>query len=167
VLIGTPRRKLTAGAQILRERADIQNVTTDVSTQVDVQRFERPAEVQCSHVKVLVVDDDGDFRALARRILETAGFEVSEAGDALECQQHLRSYPTDLVILDIVLPDKDGIEALSEIRTLYPETRIVTVSGAENCELYLRVSSYLGADASLDKSRIASLCALLKVVLDR
>src|SRR6266480_1997067 len=103
----------------------------------------------------------------ARRILETAAFEVSEAAATSECLRHLESYATDLVILDIVLPDKDGIEALAEIKTLYPATRILTVSGADNCELYLRVSSYLGADASLAKSRIASLCALLKVVLDR
>jgi DNA-binding NarL/FixJ family response regulator len=67
----------------------------------------------------------------------------------------------------MVLPDRDGIEALTEIKALFPATRVLTVSGAENWELYLRVSSYLGADASLDKSRIASLCALLRVVLDR
>jgi DNA-binding response OmpR family regulator len=159
--------KIDRSAKTRLQRADIQIVTSDVTTQVVVHRSEHPAVVHCSQAKVLIVDDDADFRALARRILETAGFEVSEAGAASECLQHLRSYPTDLVILDIVLPDKDGIEALSEIRTLFPDTRILTISGADNCELYLRVSSYLGADASLDKSRIASLCALLKVVLDR
>jgi DNA-binding response OmpR family regulator len=116
---------------------------------------------------VLVVDDDADFRALARKILEAAGFEVSEAAAVSECMRHLRSYATDLVILDIVLPDHDGLEALAEIKALSPETRVVTVSGASGSELHLRASSYLGADASLDKSRIASLCALLKVVLDR
>ena len=154
---------MTAGAQTLHVSADTQNV----ATQIAVHRSERPAEVQCSNAKVLVVDDDADFRALARKILETADFEVSEAAAASECLAHLRSYPTDLVILDIVLPDRDGIEALAEIRTLFPETKILTISGAENCELYLKVSSYLGADASLEKSRISSLCALLKVVLDR
>jgi CheY-like chemotaxis protein len=116
---------------------------------------------------VLVVDDDPDFRSLARRLLEIAGFEVNEASSAAECVSYIRSHATDLVILDLVLPDHDGIEALAEIRTLSPDTRIVTVSGAVGSELYLKVSSYLGADASLDKSRIASLCALLRVVLDR
>lgn len=159
--------KIDSAAQILSKRADIQDVTSDAITQSAVDRFDPPLAVQCSHAKLLVVDDDADFRALARRILEIAGFAVSEAATASECLRHLRSNLTDLVILDIVLPDRDGIEALSEIRTLFPETRILTISGAENCELYLRVSSYLGADASLDKSRIASLCALLKVVLDR
>jgi DNA-binding NtrC family response regulator len=139
-----------------------------VSTQPAVHRFEHPpAAVQCSQARVLVVDDDADFRTLALKILETDGFQVSEAATASGCLAHLQSYPTDVVILDLVLPDKDGIEALAEIKTGFPETRILTVSGAQNCELYLRVSSYLGADASLDKSRIASLCALLKVVLDR
>lgn len=138
-----------------------------MATQIAVYRSEHPAAVHCSHPKVLVVDDDADFRALARRILETAGFEVSEAVTVSECLAHLWSHATDLVILDIVLPDKDGIEALAEIKTLFPGTRILTVSGAENCETYLMVSSYLGADASLNKSRIDSLCPLLRVVLDR
>src|SRR5436190_6777125 len=126
---------IDSGSQILHERADIRNVTT----QVAVQRPAHPPMFHCSQVKVLVVDDDPDFRALARRILETAAFEVSEAAAAAECLRHLESYATDLVILDIVLPDMDGIEALAEIKTLYPATRILTVSGADNCELYLRV----------------------------
>jgi CheY-like chemotaxis protein len=159
--------KIDFQAQISGECADIQDVTSDLTAQAAVQRSVPPPTLQCPQTKVLVVDDDVDFRVLARRILQTAGFEVSEAATVYECLDHLRYYPTDLVILDIVLPDRDGIEALAEIKALFPETRVLTVSGAANWELYLRVSSYLGADASLDKSRIVSLCSLLRVVLDR
>src|SRR5258708_34876283 len=115
--------KVDFQAQILHRHADIQNV----ATQIAVHRSEHPAAVHCAPAKVLVVDDDADFRALARRILETAGFDVCEAATASECLQRLRSYPTDLVMLDIVLPDKDGIQALSEIRTLSPNTPILAL----------------------------------------
>jgi CheY-like chemotaxis protein len=115
---------------------------------------------------VLVVDDDKDFRALARKVLGPAGFEVSEAPSVAECLAHLRRYATDLVILDIIMPERDGIEALCEVKALFPATKIVTVSGADGSELYLKVSAHLGADASLNKAGIASLCALVKVVLD-
>ena len=108
-----------------------------------------------------------DFRALAQRILGAAGFEVAEASNVPECLAHLRSQATDLVILDLIMPDRDGIEALADIKASFPKIRIVAVSGAGCSELYLRISSYLGADASLEKTRIASLCALLNVVLDR
>src|SRR4051812_11545762 len=123
--------------------------------------------VPCSPARVLVVDDDAEFRILARKIMETAGFEVSEAAAVNEAITYLLSNKVELIVLDICLPGQDGIEALAALKTSFPQTRIVTVSGAENSELYLRVSAYLGADASLDKSKIASLCALLKVVLDR
>jgi CheY-like chemotaxis protein len=117
--------------------------------------------------KVLVVDDDEHFRVLARTILEPAGFEVVESEDMKHCMLQLRYHAVDAVILDMVMPDRDGIEAVRELKQLFPEIRIVAVSGAEQSELYLSVSAHLGADASLEKSRISALCPLLQLVLDR
>jgi len=116
---------------------------------------------------VLVVDDDGDFRALARRLLEPAGFEVREASSIAECLARMGSRSADVIVLDILMPDGDGITALREIRDRFPRIRIVTVSGAEESELYLSVSADLGADASLSKSRISTLGDLLRVVLEQ
>jgi CheY-like chemotaxis protein len=117
--------------------------------------------------KVLVVDDDEHFRVLARAILEPAGFEVVESEDMKQCMLQLRYHAVDAVILDMVMPGRDGIEAVRELKQLFPEIRIVAVSGAEQSDLYLSVSAHLGADASLEKSRISALCPLLQVVLDR
>jgi CheY-like chemotaxis protein len=117
--------------------------------------------------KVLVVDDDEHFRVLARAILEPAGFEVLESEDVRQCLLQLRYHAVDAVILDMIMPGQDGIEALRELKALFPEIRIVAVSGAELAGLYLAVSAKLGADASLDKARIGALGPLLKVVLDR
>jgi CheY-like chemotaxis protein len=117
--------------------------------------------------KILVVDDDRQFRALARSILEPSGFEVLESEDLEQCLSHLRSQPVEAVVLDMVMPGSDGIEAVREIKRLFPAIRILAVSGAEQSDLYLTVSAHLGADASLEKARIGALGPLLQVILDR
>ncbi len=117
--------------------------------------------------KVLVVDDDEHFRVLARAILEPAGFEVIESADMQQCMVQLRHHAVDVVILDMVMPGRDGIEAVRELKQLFPEIPIVAISGAEQSGLYLSVSAHLGADASLEKARLSALCPLLQVVLDR
>jgi CheY-like chemotaxis protein len=117
--------------------------------------------------KVVVFDDDERFRALARAILETGGFEVIETDSLKECLLQLRSQAVAAVILDMVMPGRDGIEVLREIKQLFPEIRIVAVSGAKRSDLYLSVSVHLGADASLEKADVGVLCPLLRTVLDR
>jgi CheY-like chemotaxis protein len=121
----------------------------------------------CLTVKILVLDDDDSFRALARAMLEPAGFEVIESADVPQCLRQLRRQSVDAVILDMVMPDRDGFEALRDLKSLFPNIRVVAVSGASDSDLYLTVSAHLGADASLDKSRIGALCPLLHVILDR
>lgn len=137
-----------------------------MTTEVTKRAFAIPLEAS-SNVSILVIDDDVEFRVLATRLLESAGFHVSTVVGAAEGLALMRSQPVELVILDMVMPDRDGIDALSEIKIHFPGVRVVTVSGAADSDLYLTVSSYLGADASLHKSRVASLCALLNVILDR
>jgi CheY-like chemotaxis protein len=126
-----------------------------------------PAAVERLNGKVLVVDDDEHFRVLARAILEPAGFEVIESEDVEQCMLQLRRHAVDALILDMVMPGRDGIEAVRDLKQLFPEIPIVAVSGAEQSGLYLSVSAHLGADASLDKARVSALCPLLQLVLDR
>jgi CheY-like chemotaxis protein len=125
------------------------------------------AAAECVTAKVLVLDDDPSFRVLARAVLEPAGFQVLESENVRHGLMQLREQAIDAVILDMVMPERDGFEALRELKELFPEIRVVAVSGASESELYLTVSSHLGADASLDKSKIGTLGPLLHVVLDR
>jgi two-component system response regulator CpxR len=134
--------------------------------EVSEKPIHHPADAGRLRVKVLVVDDDEHFRSLARAILEPAGFEVIESHDLEHCLLQLRQQAVDAVILDMVMPGRDGIEAVRELKQLFPEIRIVAVSGAEQSDVYLSVSAHLGADASLDKARVSALCPLLQLVLD-
>jgi CheY-like chemotaxis protein len=142
-------------------------MSTIMAPEVSENLFHSPVAFGLLRVKVLVVDDDEHFRMLARAILEPAGFEVIESEDMEHCLSQLRRQAVDAVILDMVMPGRDGIEAVRELKQLFPEIRIVAVSGAEQSDVYLSVSAHLGADASLDKARVSALCPLLMLVLDR
>lgn len=137
-----------------------------MTTQVNPNRSPQLTAPKFLDATVLVVDDDEYFRALAKTILEPCGFEVIEADSVSACLRAIRARPVDAIILDMVMPDRDGMEALRELKTLYPRTKVLTISGADNSELFLNVSAYLGADASLNKSEAASLAAMLDLILD-
>jgi len=138
-----------------------------MAQEVSEQPSRWSAAIEPLNGKVLVVDDDERFRVLARAILEPAGFEVIESEGMEHCMMQLRYQAVDAVILDMVMPGRDGIEAVRELKELFPEIRIVAVSGAEQSDLYLSVSAHLGADASLQKARVSALGPLLQLVLDR
>jgi len=79
--------------------------------------------------KVLIVDDEVSIRKSLRDILEFEKFQVEEAGDGMECLVKLKSSQYDVVILDIKMPNMDGMEALDRIQLLCPETPVVMISG--------------------------------------
>jgi len=143
------------------------DIVREPASGVSLQPVGAPSALRSGRSKVLVVDDDRHFRLLVRTILEPAGFHVIESEDVPQCLAQLRSCAVDAVILDMVMPGQDGIEAVRELKRLYPEVRVLAVSGAEQSDLYLSVSAHLGADASLEKARIGALCPLLQLVLER
>src|ERR1017187_8497692 len=94
-----------------------------MTTQVSGKRSWQMTAVKGWDTTVLVVDDDEYFRALARTILEPGGFEVIEADGMATCLKAIRTRRVDAIILDMVMPDRDGMEALRELKTIYPATR--------------------------------------------
>ena len=79
--------------------------------------------------RILIIDDDGQFRRILRRILEQAGYEVMEAYDGRESIERFSEMPADLVITDIVMPVKEGVETILEIKAAHPEVKFIAVSG--------------------------------------
>jgi DNA-binding response OmpR family regulator len=116
--------------------------------------------------RVLVVDDEARIRALVRAYLENDGFEVAEAGDAESALQAERDWHPDLVVLDVMLPGTDGIEALRQLRTRTDLPVILLTARSEEVDKLIGLS--VGADDYLTKPfSPRELVARVKTVLRR
>lgn len=103
---------------------------------------------------VLVIDDDPVIRDIVRRVLEGAGFAVSAVGDAQTGLSRYAELRPDLVIVDILMPGKEGIATILELREANPAVRILAMTGGGGSFVageVLRVAELLGADHSLRK----------------
>ena len=103
--------------------------------------------------RILIVDDEELVRLTLRQALEKERHELVDATNGEEALRLLRRRAVDLVITDIIMPEKEGIETIREIRQDYPETKIIAISGGGrmgNVD-FLRMSQLLGADAILPK----------------
>lgn len=103
--------------------------------------------------RILVIDDDDDIRCLLRDVLEDEGYDVIVAQDGRRGSDLWRGEEVDLVITDIFMPEKDGIETISELRQLHPDVRIVAISGGGRLDAanYLESAELLGAVSTLPK----------------
>jgi len=107
-------------------------------------------------VEILVVDDDKDYRVLIRHQLEGAGYQVLESTDGQSAFAVLGRQHIPLVILDIVMPDVEGIELITRLRRQGCRSKILAVSGAGKADEYLNLAIRLGADEKFDKCRPVS-----------
>ena len=100
---------------------------------------------------ILVVDDEEAVRHLLRQVLESAGYRVQEAINGIEAIETYKREPADLVIMDIIMPEKEGIETIIELRQEYSGIKIIAISGSGEESPYLMMAKHLGADYILDK----------------
>ena len=109
--------------------------------------------------KILIIDDDPRMRRTVSRILAGVGHEVIEARDGLEGVDLFRSNQPDIVITDIIMPGKEGIETILDLRREHPSTTLIlAISGGATNPLgspvpvdYLGLAKGLGADRVLAK----------------
>ena len=103
--------------------------------------------------RILVVDDNTTLRMMMRETLEKAGHEVVEACNGVEGIERAHAESFDLVITDIIMPDKEGIETIIELRKSYPDLKIIAASagGKVNAEEYLETAKAFGANLTLVK----------------
>lgn len=79
--------------------------------------------------RILIIDDEEEVRLVLREAFEYIGHEVVEAGDGQEGLQHYRATTPDLIITDLWMPVKGGLETIRELRREAPEVRIIAMSG--------------------------------------
>ena len=96
--------------------------------------------------KVLIIDDNDEFRAVFREMLEKAGYEVMEASSGDAGIDLYRRSPADVVVTDIVMPGKEGLETMLELRREFPGVKLIAMSGGgfEDPATYLEGAELIG-----------------------
>jgi DNA-binding response OmpR family regulator len=102
---------------------------------------------------ILLIEDDELFRDALANALAKYGYRVMQAANGEEGVNQFRAEPADLVITDMVMPQKEGIETIGELRELAPRLGIIAMSGglAHNAPVYLKIAGALGANRTLRK----------------
>jgi DNA-binding response OmpR family regulator len=102
---------------------------------------------------VLIVEDDAELLQVMARALQGAGHAVLTAPDGETGLKLFRAEPPDLVVCDIVMPDRDGIELIPEMKGARPEVKLVAISGRQMIGMLdvLGLARRMGADATLAK----------------
>ncbi|MEW6666521.1 MAG: response regulator [Thermodesulfobacteriota bacterium] len=103
--------------------------------------------------RILIVDDSPSDRSALRNVLESRGYRVQEASDGKAAIRMQRTTPADLVITEILLPEKDGMETIVDLKRGFPDVKVIAVSrgGAISPQIYLKMAMELGASRALRK----------------
>ena len=105
--------------------------------------------------RILVIDDNDDVRAVSAGVLEGAGHEVVGAPDGARGMDLQRQSPAAVVITDILMPEKDGIEMIRDLREEFPTVKIIAMSGlgkrVKDTSPYLSTAKEIGAHLILRK----------------
>ncbi len=87
------------------------------------------------HLKILCVDDDNDLRTTLRLLFEAEDFEVDTAEDGVIALEKLKKNLYDLVLLDIAMPNMDGIAVLKEMKKTSPLPHVIMLSGLHDASV--------------------------------
>jgi len=101
--------------------------------------------------RILVVDDDMDFREYVSDLLESRGHAVLTAVNGKEGVDLLKNKKVDVLLTDMIMPEREGVETIMEVKLIHPDIKIIAMSGAVRHETYLQLADGLGADATLSK----------------
>ena len=103
--------------------------------------------------RILVIDDEDQVRKVIRHMLERAGYATIEAKDGEIGLRLHRKQPADLIITDIFMPEKEGLETIREILRDFPDAKIIAISGGglTGALSYLNLAKSFGALRTLAK----------------
>jgi DNA-binding response OmpR family regulator len=103
--------------------------------------------------RILLIEDDENIRKMLRLSLESYGYAVTEACDGKQGLASYRASPADLVITDLVMPEKEGLETIRDLRKANPLVKIIAMSGGSRSSAgeNLKMAKLLGAAALISK----------------
>ena len=103
--------------------------------------------------KIIVIDDEPSILLMLKKMLEKAGHEVDIALNGSDGFELFEKFKPDLIITDIIMPQKDGLEVVLELRRKHPDLKIIAISGGGRIhpEGYLPSAKHFGADLIFQK----------------
>jgi DNA-binding response OmpR family regulator len=103
--------------------------------------------------KILLVDDDAAIRKMLRLTLTRAGHEVEEVTDGSKAWEKYQARPADVVIMDLIMPEKEGLETIRQFKRNGAQTKILAISGGGRMDArdLLVIAKQFGADKALAK----------------
>ena len=103
--------------------------------------------------RILIIDDDIQIRQMLRQMLEREGYEVNDASNGAEGIELYRDAPFDLIITDIIMPEKEGLETIMELKGDFQYLKIIAISGGGRIDSkdYLKIAKKFGADRTFSK----------------
>lgn len=103
--------------------------------------------------KIVVVDDDPQIVQMLKKLLENEGYEIHTASNGVEAKEVWDKADADLLITDIVMPEKEGLDLILELQRDHPNIKVVAISGGDRIEpeYYLELAQILGAYKTLTK----------------
>ncbi|MGB3209726.1 MAG: response regulator [Desulforhopalus sp.] len=103
--------------------------------------------------RILIIDDEPTSLDLLRRIIETRGYEVLTATNGQKGVELFQQHPCDLVITDMVMPVKDGLQTILDLREEAPDLPVIAISGGGTIskERYLAIAAYLDGVVTIAK----------------
>ncbi len=123
--------------------------------------------MQEMRLKIAVVDDEQSARSMIKRFLEKEGYSVTTYADGQSFLRDIRSSPYNIALLDLVLPDINGIEVLKTLKEVYPDTEAIIVTGHASIESAVDATR-LGAFHYLTKPcRKRDICQMVERVREK
>lgn len=103
--------------------------------------------------RILIIEDDNEVREYLESVLTRAGYDVIAASNGKEGVAMFGEQPADLVVTDIIMPEKDGIETIMDLRRANSSLKVIAISGGGRAEPenYLHSARLLGANRTMKK----------------
>lgn len=104
--------------------------------------------------KILIIDDEPQIQNMLKKLLKEEGYDVFSASDGNEGINMYRANPYDLVITDIIMPEKEGLETIRELKKIDPDVKIIVMTGGSNkysSDMYLELGVKFGAITAFEK----------------
>jgi len=117
--------------------------------------------------KVLIVDDEERFRTTLRKLLAVAGVEATTAGSGLEALQKLEKTVYDVILLDVKMPEMNGLEVLAKIKKADPDIEVIMLTGHASVDVAVEIMKLGGYEYLLKPCPLEDLMVKIDAAYER